>query len=303
MIPPRVDPVTTFASADIGGAASEGYAGVADTAVLLCVHQGANAAHFDEALASMKAQTYTRARLFIYCDGALTGSLDEVLQRRLDLAGGHDIVLRGNLPSGLPTGLNVLIEHALATPGIEFMARMDADDISTPTRLDAQIRFLRSHPDISVVGSWCIEFSQPGIADYHKRLPVRHDELVTFMLYRSPFNHPTVVFRRSVFERGFRYNPSLPQMQDYDLWSRLVTGGERIANVPEFLLWFRMEAGFFARRAGLRRALSEVGLRTAYARRAGLLRPANYPRYAGLVLLRIAPVWARALLYRHLRSI
>lgn len=274
-----------------------------DTAVLLCVHQGADAAHFDEALASMKAQTYAKVRLYVYCDGPLTESLEQVLRYRLDGADDRDVILRGDRSRGLPTGLNVLIDHVLATSDIAFMARMDADDISIPTRLATQIGFLRDHPDIAAVGSWCIEFSCGGVADFYKRLPLHHDELVTFMLFRSPFNHPTVVFRRDVFEQGFRYDPALAQMQDYDLWSQLVNGGMRIANVPEYLLWFRMEAGFFARRAGLRRALSEVGMRIAYAKKAGLLRIVNYPRYAGLLLLRIAPVWIRAFLYRHLRSV
>ncbi|MDP1028814.1 glycosyltransferase [Sphingomonas sp. KR1UV-12] len=275
----------------------------ADTAVLLCVHRGANAAHFDEAIGSMKTQTYARMRLFVYCDGPLTDPLEDVLQRRLDLTDGRDIVLRGSRSCGLPTGLNTLIDHALATPAIAFMARMDADDISVPTRLAIQIGFLHDNPDVSAVGSWCIEFSHPGTADFYKRLPVKHQELATFMLYRSPFNHPTVVLRRHVFEQGFRYDPSLSQMQDYDLWSRLVIGGFRIANVPEFLLWFRMEAGFFARRAGLRRALSEVRMRIAYAKSAEMLRGVNYLRYTSLLLLRIAPVWVRKLLYRHLRSV
>ena len=64
--------------------------------------------------------------------------------------------------------------------------------------------------------------------------------------------HPTVMFRRGVFERGHRYDTRCVIMQDYELWSRLILAGEIISNVPEYLLWFRIGDSFFSRRHGLR---------------------------------------------------
>lgn len=274
---------------------------ISPVAVLICVHAGADPSEFDQALASMQAQTYSDLRFYVYCDGLLKPAHEEVLSLRLDTAGGRDRIVRGDRPAGLPNGLNVLIERAMADPDITFLARMDADDISLPERIERQVEFLQQNSHVSLVGTWCVEFTEPGIPLFHKKMPTDEAAVKKFMLYRSPLVHPTVMFRRSVFEEGHRYDVKLTMMQDYELWSRLVIAGHRISNVPEFLLWYRMADGFFSRRTGWRRARTEVLMRIQYARRAGLLHPLNYLKYIAFFLIRISPVWVKKISYMHLR--
>lgn len=282
---------------ELSGALSEG------VGILLCVHAGADPDQFDQALASMRAQTYSDVRLFIYCDGPLTSAHEAALNKHVSVNGARDHVIRSAKSAGLPTGLNSLIDYALTIDDVAYLARMDADDISLPERILKQVSFLRKNPEVSVVGTWCIEFHQPNVAAFHKKLPTRHDELIDFMLYRSPFNHPTVMFRRSVLERNYRYNPALKLMQDYDLWSRLVRDGVIIANVPEFLLWFRIEKNFYSRRSGFRRAFREIKMRVAFARDLKKLRIKNFAKYAGLFGVRIAPERIKKLSYDRLRKL
>lgn len=270
-------------------------------AVLMCVHRGADPAQFDEALASMRAQTHRNLRLFVYCDGPLQAAHEEVIARLLRTEPGLDLVVRGERPAGLPTGLNRLIELAMADPAIEFMARMDADDISMPQRIERQLAFLREHPAVSILGTWCIEFTEPNVPAFHKKLPSEAAEVPGSMLFRSALAHPTVMFRRGVFERGHRYDPTLLVMQDYELWSRLIVAGEVISNVPEYLLWFRIGDGFFNRRHGMRRAWDEVGLRFRFARRSGLFRPKHLAGLFALFLVRVMPGPVKRLAYKHLR--
>jgi GT2 family glycosyltransferase len=265
-------------------------------AVLLAVHAGADPAQFDEALASMRAQTHRRLRLFVYCDGPLKPGHEEIIARQLRGAPDGDQVLRGERPAGLATGLNRLIDAALQDPAIAYLARMDADDISMPQRIARQLDYLREHPEVSIVGTWCIEFAQPNVPAFHKQLPAASD-VPRSMLFRTALAHPTVMFRRSVFERGHRYDPRMLVMQDYELWSRLIVAGEVIANVPEYLIG----EGFFNRRHGVRRAWDEVGLRFRFARRAGLLRPGHLPVLFGLFLVRVLPGPIKRLAYKHLR--
>ena len=270
-------------------------------AVLLAVHTGADPTQLEEALASMRQQTHRNLQLLVYCDGPVSAEHDAAIARHLWTESGIDRVVRGVRPAGLPTGLNCLIELALQDTSIEYLARMDADDISMPQRIERQLAFLRDHPRVSIVGAWCIEFSQPGVPLFHKKMPSDPFEITRAMLFRSALAHPTVMFRRAVFERGHRYDPQLLVMQDYELWSRLISAGEVISNVPQYLLWFRIGTGFHSRRHGFRRAWDEVGLRFNYARRAGLLGPKHLAGLLALFLVRVAPGPVKRLAYRHLR--
>ena len=272
-----------------------------EVAVLMAVHGGADAAHFDDALASMRDQTHRNLRLFIYVDGPLHQAHEAVLAKHLRGEGDFDRIVRGERPVGLPAGLNRLIDLAIQEPRIEYMARMDADDISVPERIAHQVAFFREHADVSIVGTWCIEFSQPGVPLFHKRLPSDIAEIRRFMLYRSPLAHPTVMFRRNVFDAGQRYSPAMKIMQDYEFWARLLTAGYVISNVPAYLLWFRMAEGFYGRRTGIHRAWGEVKLRWHYAKSAGLLRPTHLFGFLGLFLVRMSPVAIKRLAYKHLR--
>jgi len=267
----------------------------------MAVHAGADASHLDEALASMRNQTHSNLRIFLYVDGPVPPSHEAVLAEHLCDEPGRDRIVRGARPVGLPTGLNRLIDLAVQDPSIAYMARMDADDISVPARIARQVAFLAEHPDVSIVGSWCIEFSEPGVPLFHKRLPSDMPEIRRFMLYRSPLAHPTVMFRRSVFDAGHRYSPAMKVMQDYEFWTRLLNAGYVISNVPAYLLWFRMAEGFYSRRTGMQRAWAEVKLRWHYARSAGLLQPAHVFAFLGLFLVRVSPVAIKRLAYKHLR--
>lgn len=293
---------TNFCDTQINAASASGAAPIQSTvAVLLCVHAQADSDEFDQALASLQAQTHRDLRVYVYCDGTLTPSHEKVLSHRLDSSSGRDQIVRGDRPMGLPTGLNALVDLALADPSIKFLARMDADDISMSERIRLQVELMHKNPDVSLIGTWCIEFSEPGVPKFHKKLPTNDEEVKKFMVYRSPLVHPTVMFRRSVFEEGHRYNVKLNIMQDYDLWSRLVIAGHRISNVPEFLLWYRMSDGFYSRRTGFRRAATEVRMRIVYAKQLGLLRPQSYIRFAAFFIVRVSPKWIKRLAYMHLR--
>lgn len=267
----------------------------ADVAVLMSVHVKCDPAHFERALCSLREQTYAGISIYLFCDGPLDQAHEVAIEKHM--RAGLDHVVRGVQPQGLPVGLNRLIDKALHDPGIRFLARMDADDICLPRRIEAQIEHLCTHGDIDVLGCWCIEFNREGEPSFHKRLPTGHEGLREFMLTRSAFVHPTVVFRRSVLEAGHRYDPRLAQAQDYELWSRLIRTGYRLGNLPEFLLWYRVADDFFARRSGWRRARNEVEMRWRYAREEGLVRPTYLVTLVALFLLRMAPPLVKRLAY------
>lgn len=273
----------------------------ARVAVLMAVHASAKPAHLDEAILSILAQTHSNVVIYLYCDGQLRPEHDEILARCLPDGGGH-VVVRGQTNRGLPSALNELIDRALHDPCVEFMARMDADDVSTDDRFEQQVSYFCQHPDVDVVGSWCIEFTDPGVPLFHKQLPSDPVEVGAFMVLRSPLAHPSVMFRRAVFEAGFRYNPSLLQAQDYELWSRLYCAGYCLANVPKYLLWYRLAKDFYARRSGLSRAFAEFRMRMDFARRSKQFKLWHLLGFIALFAIRIAPSSVKKFSYNHLRK-
>lgn len=263
--------------------------------VLLPVYVGTDAGHFREAVLSLRAQEDVALRIYFGIDGILSAAHERILD---ELVEEQDVVLRADLRSGIAQTLNRAIEAALRDPSIEFIARMDADDISVPQRLRRQSQFLDTNPAISVVGSWCVEFTTPGVAAFYKKLPTSKPEVRKTMIYRSALAHPSVMFHRRVFEAGFRYDTSYEGAEDYELWSRLLLSDIGISNLPEYLLWFRISPGLYERRAGWRRGAAEVTLRFRYARAAGLLRPWHLIGFATLFLVRVLPVPLKKMAYR-----
>jgi len=157
-------------------------------------------------------------------------------------------------------GLAFALEAGLAACSHEIVARQDADDVSLPHRFAVQVPLVDGGLD--VVGSAIEEFSgedeEPG-AGLVRVPPLSAEEIADTSRFASPFNHPTVVFRRSVIAAVGGYE-DLPLMEDYWLFARLVTHRARMANVAEPLVRYRVGAGAYARRGGARLLRSELEL-------------------------------------------
>lgn len=270
-------------------------------AVIMSVTGSDDANHLKLALTSIKQQDYALVKLFVYCDGALGADVGRVLKEFLEDGTSGDVVIHGDIQMGLAFGLNRLINSVLRYPDIEFIARMDADDFSMRHRISTQVAFLLSNPTLAVVGSWCIESQDMIKPNFYKKLPCDFHCLREFSLMRSPLVHPSVMFRRYVFEDGFRYDDDLKVMQDYDLWTRLILEGYELANIPEYLLWFRISDGFFGRRAGFKRAIREILMRVRYGRASRLFKARHALLYIGLFILRTGPSSLKRFCYARLR--
>jgi glycosyltransferase involved in cell wall biosynthesis len=185
-----------------------------------------------ETIHSLIEQTYPRFELIVV-DG---GSTDDTLAIVKSYMGDDDVELIELAPGlGIPRALN----EGLAAAKGEFIARMDADDIAYPNRLTEQVRFLASIPDVGFVGSGVDQFwASSGSA----RSPQWHDHIVDSYLTNNPFYHPTIMFRRSLYEDGlYRYDENQVCDEDYELWGRLLTQ-TKAANIDASLLKYRIHA-------------------------------------------------------------
>jgi hypothetical protein len=206
--------------------------------VVMPVHDGER--FLAEAIASILGQTFTSLELIVVDDGSTDGTaaiLDREKDRRLR-------VHRLGQNQGITRALNDGCRQARG----RFIARMDADDVSVPGRLETQVDYLRSHEDVAVVGSWVQRMDEQGVLGSVQRYPT-HPALVAWsMAFFNSVAHPTVLMRREALRLEAVYSAEYPRAEDYALFAGL-SRTARLANIPEVLLHYRMWSGNASRNA------------------------------------------------------
>ena len=132
-------------------------------------------------------------------------------------------------------GLTKSLNKGLSIAKGEYIARMDADDISLPTRLQKQFDFMESHLDCGICGSWIKYFgSKDSVCQY----PELHAHM--FLFFKSVFAHPVVFIRKAILSiHKLKYNEKIRYSQDYDLWERIYPYTQ-FYNLTEVLLYYRI---------------------------------------------------------------
>ena len=136
----------------------------------------------------------------------------------------------------------------------EWVARQDADDVSDPRRLAAQMDYLVAHPDTALLGTQGVLVDTRGKRTGLLDVPCDHEGIAWCAPFLNPFLHTSVIFRRSVVAELGGYDESFRIAQDYDLWTRLAAH-DQTANLPERLVSYRH----------VETSLSKSGRNTAFA--------------------------------------
>ena len=220
--------------------------------VLIPVYNRENPLFFEKALASIARQTLQPDEVVIVEDGPLTEELYELIsswRKKLPIKS-H------SLPENM--GLGQALAEGVEACSYDIIARMDGDDICIPERFEEQIKFLKEHDDIAILGSAILEFDEDE-TDPHalRKTPLKNDELVKYAKRRTPFNHMTVVFRKQpVLDVG---NYDVAQgFEDYYLWIRLFEKGFKGANLGTPLVLARTGNKMIERRGGFDYIRNEV---------------------------------------------
>lgn len=135
-------------------------------------------------------------------------------------------------------GLAATLNTGLAEARTDLVLRMDQDDESLPHRAATQVRFMDSHPEIAVAGSFVFHMSRQPRYDRLVTLPTDHDEIVRTLPKHNCIYHPSVIFRRSKILALGGYRPQFKNAEDLDLWLR-AGRLHRLANIPLPLLRYR----------------------------------------------------------------
>ncbi|WP_224982617.1 glycosyltransferase [Geomonas agri] len=187
-----------------------------------------------EAIDSVLSQSFTDFELLVLDDASSDTSLDL-------LRGYSDArirVVRNDVRLGVAGALNRGAQLARG----RYIARMDADDVSLPRRLERQVEYLESHPEVEVLGTWVELMGADGTdlgAWQADRETVTWDDIRGRLPVCNCLAHPSVMMRRELLLRH-PYHEKVPYAQDYELWLRLAALGCRMEKLDQVLLRYRV---------------------------------------------------------------
>ena len=203
-----------------------------EISVIMGVYNQFNRDILQAAVDSILHQTYKDFEFIIYDDGSNKEAatiLKDVVKSdpRIKLIGRE-------VNHGLAFSLNSCIKEAKG----KYIARMDADDISYPNRLQRQKEFLETHEEIAFVGCNIELFDENGVWG-ERKMP--GEPKPSDYLRFSPFAHPTVMYRASIFDKneGYVTSDEMLRCEDYEIFMRLHCVGLKGANMQEVLLAYR----------------------------------------------------------------
>ena len=261
--------------------------------VLMSVYHKEKPEYLKQAIASIQAQTLPTDDFVLVCDGPLNDALDAVIAKKQQEMGKTLNVVRLAKNGGLGNALNEGIKHCKN----ELVARMDSDDIAYQDRCEKQIAVFYKHSEVSICSGIVEEFtSTPDVVDAKRVPPEAHEEIVEFAKKRNPFNHPCVMYKKSVVEAVGSYQ-DFYLLEDYYLWLRMLMAGYQGYNIQEPLLHMRAGSDMYLRRAGWKYAKTQVKL-FKFMKEQGFIGEGQYIKScvirSGSAL---APNWLRKLMF------
>ena len=190
--------------------------------------------YIEAALMSILQQSYHHLEVIVINDGSTDKSAEILLQFAQQDLRVRYIENEKNL--GLIATLNKGIQLAQG----KYIARMDADDIALPDRIEKQVDFLSLHPNIAVLGGAMKTFGE-NVQSEILALPTEDNEIKAYLFLASAFNHPTVMFNLSVLDRDdIFYQQQYYRAEDYGLWIHLLAKGYQFANLKDVVLNYRI---------------------------------------------------------------
>ena len=225
--------------------------------VLMSIYYKEKAEYFDVAMLSIWDKQVVRPReIILVQDGILTDDLYNVIRKWKAKLNSvlKIVVIQQNV------GLGDALNTGLDCCSFDIVARMDTDDIARSDRFEIQVRYLIEHPDCDIVGSSVTEFNDnPNVVVSSRIVPVDHESIVKGAQTKNPFNHPSVMYRKSSVVKAGSYR-KFHGFEDYYLWVRMIMNGACCFNINKPLVNMRAGYTMLSRRGGIGYAINEIKL-------------------------------------------
>lgn len=223
--------------------------------VLMSVYKNDIAANVKIAVESIINQTYRPSQVVMVVDGPVPEDTFKVLDELKNTYEEVEVY-----PLAQNVGLGNALKEGMTYCENEIVARMDSDDIAVEDRFEKQIAMFDADEELSIVGSNIAEF----IGDTNnvvsvRDVPEKHEDICKYLKKRCPFNHMTVMFKKSEVEKAGGYLHWFYNEDSY-LWARMYLAGCKFANIAENLVYARINEATFQRRGGYKYYKSERDL-------------------------------------------
>lgn len=189
--------------------------------------------YLKECVDSIIAQTFKDFEVIAVLDAPQDES-ETVLRRCADT---RFRILINEKNIGQGPSANIILREAQCS----LIARMDADDIMLPERIERQFAYMTEHPEIAVLGSHFDLIDQHGkVTEQGPGYPLDHEGIVETFRVKGVMHHPTVMYRKEKIMEAGAYDPELRYAEDLSLWLRCMIRGHKFANLPDTLLHYRI---------------------------------------------------------------
>ena len=196
--------------------------------IVIPVHNGEE--YIKESIDSCLEQTYKNIEIIVVDDKSEDNTLN-ILKKY-----GNRIT---TIPVEKQNGLGNVINIGIRKSKGKYIARMDADDIMYPTRIEKQVEYLESHPNCVAVGGQIDIIDENGNITGHREYAVEDKDIKKNLFLFQPFAHPAVTLKRSTLEEIGLYPENMWKVEDVKLFLILSTKGE-FHNLEDTVLKYRM---------------------------------------------------------------
>jgi glycosyltransferase involved in cell wall biosynthesis len=225
--------------------------------VLMSVFDGE--AYLTKAIESILDQTFSDFEFLIINDGS-TDETGSILEHEAKRDARIKVFEQDN--QGLVASLNFGLRKARG----QLIARIDADDIAYPQRLEKQVAFMDDHPELLALGSAITLIDEQGRTVKEINYPTGSNKVKSAMMLGSKLAHPAVMMRREQVIQAGAYREACRHAEDYDLWLRLLEIGE-IDNLDEPLIYYRQHDKKISLTESFAQRLATVCAKFAYQMR------------------------------------